>query len=113
MDFWTCTVFGDTQEFSVQAEEQETGHKVYKLRRFGQVVLIVSWIEGTIHFKTPSHSIGNMRRDAVQGKWTFSLHLRDERFPFFLLWGAGWAAQKINIPSFDVISLPNIFPKFW
>ena len=112
-DFWTCTVFGDTQEFSVQAEEQETGHKVYKLRRFGQVVLIVSWIEGTIHFKTPRHSIGNMRRDTVQGKWTFSLHLRDERYPFFLLWGAGWAAQKINTPSFDVISLPNIFPKFW
>ena len=76
-----------------------------------QVFLIVSWIQGTLFLKTPNYSLGSMKRDVGQGKWTFMLDKKEAQYPFFLLWGAGWAAEHTNTPVFPF--LPLEFPKFW
>ena len=46
-----------------------SGHTVYRLVRenyYQPYVLIVSWIDGKIHFKTPTYSLGKMEHDQGQ-----------------------------------------------
>ena len=34
---WRCTTFGAAQDFEVTEQAEDTGHKTYTLRQFGQV----------------------------------------------------------------------------
>jgi len=116
-NLWRCTMFGESEDFVVTDPKKEnTGHSVYTLERANLPDLLVSWKPGRMHFKTHSLSLGDLQLDQSQGKWSFKLDQKDEYFPFFLLWGAGWAVEHANTwkPAVDLSQhLDFGILKFW